>query len=581
MKQLMEKITNSKFGWIALLILLLAINLLASRFHSRIDLTNEKRYTLSKATRNLLVSLEDNVEIDVFLKGDFPAGFRKLANSTDEFLQLLKDRNGSKVHYRFISPEEKMPGTNISYGDSLVGLGATPINLKVQLKAGESSNIIFPVALIHYKGKQSLVSLYPGASGRISQEEINSAESLMEYQFAKSLDKLVNDKKPAIGYAIGNGEPVDWRGYDLSQTLKKEYGFAMFDLKTFPSIPKEMDLLLIVKPTTQFSEEEKFKIDQFVMRGGKLLCFIDNLFAEQDSLSGKPETIAFDRNLNLTDLLFRYGVRINTDLIMDLQSDMIPFVVGGTNSNPQFEFLHWNYFPLLNPAGNDLSRLGYVSGKFVNSLDTIQAPGVTKTPLLVTSQNSRIISTPAIISLNENRNVPQDAKFNRSYIPAAMLLEGKFGSLYRNRVSRAQHDSLTAQGLTYLSESSASNKMIIVGDGDIVLNDMMLDPETRNPMPLPMGWNKYTYGEYLKQAEYGKFFIPVANRDFLINCVETLVSDPDILATKNKEIVLRLLDSQKVQEKRTFWQFINIALPVLLVILAGFVYQYIRKRKYS
>jgi gliding-associated putative ABC transporter substrate-binding component GldG len=188
MKNLLEKILAAKFGWLLLLIVLLAINILSSIIHTRVDLTKEKRYTLTKASRNLLVALDDDVQIDVFLKGEFPAGFRKLAKSTEEFLQLLQDRNGSKIHYRFVSPEERMPGTEINYGDSLVNLGAVPINLTVQKKAGESSNIIFPVAVMHYKGKQSLVNLYPGVSGRISQEEINSAEALMEFQFAKGLD---------------------------------------------------------------------------------------------------------------------------------------------------------------------------------------------------------------------------------------------------------------------------------------------------------------------------------------------------------------------------------------------------------
>jgi len=211
MKKQAGKFTNSKYGWVLLLLLLVAVNFLASVIHTRVDLTREKRYTLSRATRNLLLAVNDEVKIDVFLKGEFPSGFRKLANSTEEFLQLLKDRNGGKISYEFISPLETIPGTEVIYGDSLQRMGAIPINLTVQLKAGQSSNIIFPVALVHYKGKTALVNLYPGASGRISQEEINSAEALMEYQFAKTLDKLVNDRKPTVGYAIGNGEPTDGR----------------------------------------------------------------------------------------------------------------------------------------------------------------------------------------------------------------------------------------------------------------------------------------------------------------------------------------------------------------------------------
>ena len=580
MKKWIDKIFASKLWWLPLLVVLFGINYLASVFHARLDLTKEKRYTLSKATKDLLKNLEEEVQIDVFLKGEFPSGFRKLANSTNEFLQLLKDRNGSKVHYRFISPEEEMPinTARITYGDSLVSLGAVPINLTVQKKAGESSNIIFPVALMHYKGKQTLVNLYPGASGRISQEEINSAEALMEYQFAKSLDKLVQTKKPAMAYSVGNGEPVDGRSYDLVQTMKQDYEFGMLNLNTQPRVPDNVDLLLIVKPTQQFTEDVKIKIDQFVMRGGKLICFIDNLIAEQDSLSFKPETIAYDRNLNLTDLFFKYGLRINPSLVMDLQCDMIPLVVGGTIENPQFEFLHWNYFPLFAPSKNQLlnKNLGYIASRFVNSIDTIQVAGVKKTVLLASSPNSRVISTPALISLNENKDAPEDGKFKQNEIPVAMLLQGKFTSLYKNRASQSQKDSLAKQGIQFKGESVDNSKIIVVADGDIVLNDVM--PDTG---PLPMGWNKYTYREYQQQSEYGKFFTPAANREFVLNCVEYLVNNPAISETRNKDIVLRLLDSQKVKEQKTTWQLINIALPVLLVILFGFAYQQIRKRKYA
>lgn len=576
------KIMSSKYWWLALLVILFGVNYLASVIHARFDLTKGKRYTLSKATKDLLKKLDDDVEIDVFLKGEFPSGFKMLANRTTEFLQLLKERNGSKIHYKFISPLDKTPGTESLYGDSLTALGAIPINLTAQKKESKSSNIIFPVALISYKDRQELVNLYPGASSTITQAEINSAEALMEYQFAKTLDKLTQTKKSGLAYSIGNGEPVDQRTYDLSQTLSKDYDFKTLDLNTQPRVPDAVDLLVIVKPTIQFTEPEKLKIDQFVMHGGKLLCFIDNLIAEQDSLSFKPETIAYDRNLNLTDLFFKYGLRINTDLVMDLQCDLIPFVVGGTQEKPQIEYLHWNYFPLLNPGKSNVSKdLGYVTSHFANSIDTIQAVGVRKTPLLVTSPNSRIISTPALISLNENKNTPEDEKFKRNAIPVVMLMEGKFTSLYKNRIATSQKDSLQAYGLTYNPESP-DTKMIIAGDGDIVFNDYLPSEQAgQPPLPLPMGWNKYLYAEYSKQTEAGKLFVPAANREFLLNCVEYLVSNPAISETRNKDIVLRLLDSKKIKANKTTWQFINIGLPIILIILLGLVYQQIRRNRYA
>lgn len=582
MKGLINKIFISKFWWLLLLVAVFAVNYIASFIPVRVDLTKEKRYTLSKATKRLVKKLDDVVQIDVFLKGEFPSGFRKLANTTREFLSLLKDQGGPGIRYRFISPLELVPGRTTNYGDSLVNMGAVPINLTVQKEAGESSNIIFPVALVSYKGKQSLVNLYPGASREISQNEINSAEALMEYQFVKTLDKISSGNKPGIAYSTGNGEPVDARTYDLRLSLQNDYEFGIIDIKDAPRIPQEVDVLLIVKPARPFTEEEKLKIDQFVMRGGKLLCFIDNLIAERDSLAMKPETIAYDRNLNLTDLFFRYGLRINTDLVMDLQCDAIPFVVGGTADNPQLEFLRWNYFPVLSPANSRLSKgLGYVTAQFANSIDTIQVNGVHKEPLLVTSPNSRIISTPALISLNENKDAPEDEKFKRNAIPVAMLLEGKFTSLYRNRVTRAQTDTLAATGETF-RDASVDNKMIVVADGDIVLNDFIPSGGSNTqPEPIQMGWNKYTYTEYLKQSSLGKWFIPVANREFVLNCVEYLVSNPAISETRNKDIVLRLLDSKKVKAQRTTWQLINIALPVLLVVIFGWFYQAIRKRKYA
>lgn len=569
---------SSKAWWIWLLLLLAGINYLASNLHARIDLTKEKRYTLNKTTRDLLKNLDEDVQIDVFLKGEFPAGFKKLANSTQDFLRLLKDRTG-KIHYRFISPLDETRDGRTTWGDSLVRMGAVPINLTVQKKTGESSNIIFPVAIVTYKDRQSLVNLYPGASSRISQDEINSAEALMEYQFVKTLDRITKEKVPAIVYATGNGEPTDYRVIDLEQTLVKDYRFGPYDIAANP-IPAEADVLMIVKPLKEFTEDQKLKIDQFVMQGGKLLCFIDNLIAEQDSLAIKPETIAYDRNLNLTDLFFRYGLRINTDLVMDLQCDVIPFVVGGSTDNPQLEFLRWNYYPVLTPANSNLTKgLGYVTSHFANSIDTIQAEGIKKEPLLVSSPNSRTISTPAMISLNENKDAPEDAKFKKNAIPVALLLEGKFTSLYRNKLSQAQRDTLAAGGASF-KDISFDTKMIVVADGDIVLNDFIPGSDGA-PEPIQMGWNKYTYTEYLKQSEQGKLFIPVANREFLLNCVEYLVSNPVISETRNKEIVLRLLDSKKVNAQRTTWQLFNIALPVLLVILFGWAYQEVRKRKYA
>jgi gliding-associated putative ABC transporter substrate-binding component GldG len=583
-----QKIFASKYWWVMLLVVLFAVNYLASAFHARFDLTKEKRYTLSKATTDLLKKLDDEVQVDVFLKGEFPSGFKKLAHTTKEFLGLLKDRNGSKIHFRFISPLDKCSDGRL-WGDSLSGMGAFNINLTVQRKAGQTSNIIFPVALLTYKEKQSIVNLFPGTSRQISQKELNTAEALMEYQFLNELDKLTQTKRPGIAYAVGNGEPIDGRTYKLRTSLQEKYDFRVIDLQQQTGISDSADLLLIVKPSEQFTEEEKLKIDQYVMHGGKLLCFIDNLYAEMDSFVYNPETIAYDRNLNLTDLFFRYGLRINTDLVMDLRCDVNYLTVGGTPDMPQNEFLPWNYSPLVStPEDNNRFAIpGYIGVKFANSIDTIKAENVVKTPLLVTSQNSRTISTPALISLNENKVVPKDEKFRRSAIPIGMLLEGNFNSLYKNRISKSQIDKFDSIGISFKSISE-KNKIIVVADGDMVLNDFIPQfdslgniDQSLAPRPIEMGWNRFTYGEYLLQEEPGKYFVPVANKNFFLNCVEYLVNNPAISQTRNKEIVLRLLDSKKVKMQMTTWQLINIVVPVLLTLLLGVFYQQVRKNKYA
>jgi gliding-associated putative ABC transporter substrate-binding component GldG len=554
--------------WIGLTAGLVLINIIAANFHSRFDLTEEKRYSLTQPTKEMVRNLPADVVIDVFLKGDFPAGFRKLSNTTQEFLSILKDENPGRIKYRFISPEEEA-GNGKTWGDSLRSAGVEPINLTVQQTAGQENKFIFPYALVHTNNKTEVVNLFPSSKRNISVAELNSAEAMMEYGFAKSLDKLTADKPRVIAYATGNGQPVGGEIYDLQQIVASQYVMRPFDLNIYPYVPKEASVLLVVKPQTGFSEAQKLKIDQYVMNGGKVLMFIDNLFAEQDSLSFKAQLVAYDRNLNLGDLLFNYGARINGDLVMDLQCDFLPFAVGGSSNAPQYEFLHWNYYPLFESKGTHIinKNLGLVAGRYVNSVDTIENEGVRKTFLLQSSANSRSINTPALISPNENRVEPDPAVFNKKNIPVAVLLEGKFTSLYNNRVTRAQQDSL-AQAGGFKAATAEENKMIIVADGDMVLNDI-----SNKQGPLPMGMNLFTMGT---QYEY-----QFANREFVLNCLEYLTSSANIIGTRNKEIVLRLLDNKKVEAEKGKWQLVNIALPIVLVILFGVVYQRMRKYRFA
>ena len=562
----MKYFVHKNGWWVITIVIIIAINFLASVFHKRIDLTNEKRFTISGPVKNILKNIDDKAEILIFLKGDLPSGFKKLSTSAQELLQEFKEYSNGNIHYKIISADEKMPESERTYADTLSSLGIIPINLKVQLKAGEQSQYIYPAAIVNYNNKIQTVDLYSGPKA-ITHEELNSAEALLEYKFANAIEKILVNQRPMVAYAIGNGEPTGANTYDLVENvLEKNYRVFTMNLATEPVIPDTFKLLIIVKPTLGFTEAEKLKIDQYVMHGGKILCFIDRLEAEMDSLQIKNQVVAFDRNLNLYDLFFRYGVRANPDLLMDLQCDFLPFSVNGQD---QFEFLHWNYFPLFESKQNHVinKNLGLVAGRFVNSIDTVSSSGIKKTILLSSSDNSRAIETPALISGQENRNTPVDAAYNRKNIAAGVLLEGKFTSLFKNRVGQASMDSLAVYGSSFLSQNKKDNKMIIISDGDIVLNG------TYKGKPLPMGVNSYTVGS---QYEY-----QFANKQFVENCIEYLINDAGLSEAKSKDYTLRLLDTKKINEQRTFWQILNLALPILLIVFSGVIYQWWRKKKYT
>ncbi len=556
-----------KFWLPAVLILLIAINWLAAQWHTRIDLTNEKRFTLTAATKKLLRKIDAPVTVDIFLKGSLNSGFRQLSNSAGDLLREYKEIAGSKIRYNFIGPDEIFPGTNISYADSLASLGLSPINVTSQVKKGEQQQLVYPFALIHYKDKLQPVELFKTESAGRPYEIINNEDALMEYRISGGISKILRAEKPRVGFLIGNGEPQDYRSYDLAQNvLSADYHLLILDINKTPYIPEEFKSLIMVKPSVGFTDDQKLKLDQYVMRGGKLIMFIDRLNAESDSLAIKNQVTAFDRNLGINDLLFAYGARINADLVMDLQCDYLPFDVNG---NGQFEFLRWNYFPIMGSQNNHPINkgLGLVSGKFVNSIDTVEADGIMKTVLLNSSSNARTIGSPAIISPAENVNAPEDDKYKKADIPTAVLLEGKFSSMYNNRLSQVMRDSLNYYQVPFTSQCAQPNKMIVVGDGDVVLNSVAKDGPTK------MGANPYTAGT---QKEYA-----FANKKFVQNCLEYLLDDNSITEAGSKEKVAYLLDIPKTEDQRTFWQMMNIVLPVSVILLFAMIFYWCRRRKYT
>jgi ABC-2 type transport system permease protein len=568
----MQKIFSGKFGWFYLLTGIILLNVFVARVNSRYDMTTEKRYTLSQPVKNMLGRIHEQVNIDILLEGNLKSGLRKLRNSTETLLQEFNEYADGNIHYRLIDPVAGGDDTSRAILlDSLAKMGIQPMTQIAQSKKGEeqSQRIVIPAAIVKYNDRQLPVDLLKGVQrsreGQSPEQLYVNAENLLEYKFASVIDKLITDTLPAIGYLLGNGEPLDFRVYGLIQYLRENFRFGLIPLDSVPYIPSGLNTLIMVKPVQKFSDEQKLKLDQFVMRGGSLICMIDNLYAEMDSLQSSRETVAFDRGLNLDDLFFRYGLRINQDLVEDMQCASINLVVGSQGGKPQFQLLPWPYYPLLDgsPASLITKNLDPVFSKFTNSIDTVQAPGIRKTILLQSSPNARTISTPALISLETIKTASDPKVFTRSNIPAGLLLEGKFHSLYANRISASRTDSFNrVYNQPFLKTGTKDARVVVCADGDLVLNELS---EQR---PLPLGFSKdinYTF----------------ANAEFLGNVLNYCANPSGILEARSKDYSLRLLDPEKTEDERGFWQLINIGLPLAVIVLCGLIFQYTRKSKFG
>ena len=569
----MKKVLGSKFWLIFLLLILFGINFLASIFHSRFDLTKEKRYTLSKATKDLLRNLDDEITVDVFFKGNYPAGFKKLVNGVQEFLEEAREYSHGHLEIKYSDPLKGLADDSLAkhFKDSMdYFYGIPAYTIQAPSKVGDEMSFkqVLPGAVIHYRDTSIGVNLLKGVKNYGTEQEqlaalYNNVEATLEYKFASAIQKVTSRTKPLVGYVLGNGESWGYNVDDAVRTLIHDYRFDTINIKQAPYIPSAFNALVILKPTKPFSDADKLKIDQYVMRGGKIFWMIDNMYAEFDSLYKSNGFIAFDRGLNLEDILFRYGVRLNENLLQDMQCDKLGQVNNDPN-NQQTRLVDWPFFPVLNGTDHPISKnLDGVRAMFPNTLDTVKAEGIKKTFLLRSSANARVLEAPAKVDFEFLQMAPDIKQFTVHDTTVAALLEGKFRSLYANRIPSSFADSMAAYNVPVRSVCDSSTKMIVVADGDIAANQV-----SQQYGPLPMGYNFYTNYTY-------------ANKEFYSNCLEYLVNPSGILETRAKDFTLRLLDLKKVKEQKSTWQFINIGLPVLLIILFGFIYQQTRKRKYG
>ncbi len=538
---------------IYLLVALVLLNIASQSYYKRIDLTSDHRYTLASITKEVILNVNKELIITSYLEGDFPSEFKRLQIETRQFLEELSSEN-SFIKTQFIRPDNQR--------ERLIKAGMIPSQLTVKENGKLSNTIIFPWAEITYKNKTTIVSLLSNGMVQTQEDQLETAVENLEFSFVSAIDKLQEQKQKKVAVLSGNGELQDIQLYSFLSEITKKYRLAKFTLDSVENNPtksakdlQKFDLAIIAKPTKLFSEKEKLVIDQFIINGGKTLWMLENVQADTDSLYNGGKMLAYPRDLNLTDLFFSYGLRINTTLIQDLYAAKIPLATGNIGNKPQFQNLNWFYHPLVsgNPRHAITKNIAPVRLRFANQIDTIQNK-LKKTPLLMSSMLTKKTGTPAIIELESIADEPKEEEYSSGFNIFSLLVEGDFNSMYAKRIKPFE--------LNKFRKKSNHNKMIIISDGDIGKNQI------KKGKPFDLAEDKWT-GE-----QFG-------NKEFLLNAVDYLLDDTGLIELRNKNLKINLLDKKRAFEERTFWQFINIALPLLILTIFGCMFHYVRKRKYS
>ncbi len=582
----MEKIKNKKnnprydniIQLIAGFIIVVLINVIGSYIFTRFDLTSEKRYTLSSSTRQLIRETDDIIYFKVYLDGDLPSDFKRLSQSTREMLDEFRAYSDN-IQYEFINPtaSEDAKTRNDVY-DRLVEQGLIPTEIAVRTKEGQKQQNIFPGALVTYKGKTVPISLLANQLGAAPKDIINKSIQALEYNILSAVRKLSTNTKPKIAFTQGHGELTNLETADIAIALSDYYNVEYVDLKGQVSafterievengkynLVNKFKAIIIAKPDSTFSEKDKFIIDQFIMLGGKVLWLIDPVFATMDSLQTANRTIGITQDINLNDQLFKYGVRLNSNLIMDLAALPIPMVTGMMGNQPQFDFFPWPYFPVLTATSSNpvVKNINAVRTEFISSIDTVDDPTIKKTILLTTSQYTRVAMTPVMISLEILGRDPDTRDYSEPPQPVAVLLEGKFKSVFTNRIPK---EIANAPEIGFTSESP-DNRMIVISDGDMIKNQVQFSNGTYTPLPL--GYDRHT----------GQTF---GNKELMLNAVNYLCDDSGLMSVRSRELKLRALDVNKARESLLSWQLINIVVPVVLIIFFGLIQFALRKKRFS
>lgn len=558
------------------LVVIIFVNVVGYYFFARIDLTEERRYSLSASTKKLLKGIDEVVFIRCYLDGDMPAQYKTLRNETREMLDQFRAYN-SNIEYEFVDPNNfENPKERDEFYRRLFEKGFSPINITTTKSNTQVQQYIFPYLEITHKGRNFIVPLISSKKGIAGDGIIAGSIENLEYNLYSSIRSIANDQKDKIVFLYGHGELSAEYLYDFIASLSECYDIDSVSIneklnaltdRVYDSvdvnkvtISNKYKCMIVAKPTSIFSYKDLYIIDQYIMHGGRVLWLLDALNVSMDSLQSQPTTFATSNFTGVDDILFRYGAKVNTNLVMDLQCAKVPIVTGQYQDNmPQMSFYPWNFFPEIHPNSNHIvsDKISPVKLEFASTIDTT-ASSATKTPLLTTSNGTRIMNAPVNVSLNMLKQKQDPKLFNAGAKTVALLLEGEFSSAFKNRLTATMEEN-TQIAFKDFSDSTA---MIVVSDGDIARNDFI------NGQILPLGYDKFT-----KQM-YG-------NKEFLVNCVNYLCGDEDLIPLRSRELIMRKLDTAKIEREKTLWQVVNVALPIVVVLLAGVILNIVRRKRFK
>ncbi len=562
----MSQSNKSKDIWqlVLLFVVVLLVNVVSFSWFFRWDMTSEKRYTLADKTKTFLEELDGTIYVKVYLEGDLNVGFKKLSQATKEMLDEFRVYASSNVEYSFIDP---LSGNNKEQKErleELEQLGMVPQQVFEASEDGRNTrSLVYPYALVYYNGKQLPISLLENIQGYSGAENLNKSIESLEYKFTEAFRRIQISEKPKIAFIEGHGELDELDVVDITDQLSQFYQVDRGVLGNDPHILDPYKAIIIAKPRSKFSESDKFIIDQYFMNGGSVLWLVDAVNVTVDSLRKTGESIGLLSDFNIDDQLFKYGVRINPVLIEDIQAGMIPVSIAKAGQQPSIVPAPWLFNPLLLPqSANEVTKnLNVVTSEFVSSIDTVnQGLDINRQVLLRTSQYSKVNQVPVFISLAMVNLKPDRSEFTQSYLPVAVAQEGKFKSVFENRMI-PENISPKSQ----LLKESKYSKMIVVADGDIIKNKVRF--KDTNPKILPLGYDEMTNQTF-------------GNKDFIINAINYLCDDEGWMQLRNRSYTLRMLDKSKVSDQSLFWKLINVLLPLVILLLFAVVMLSYRKFRY-